>query len=125
MPKITIALGVILIGLGAGAYFATGRSSVTALIPAFAGVPFVLLGVWAMKPPWRKLAMHIAALLGVLGFAGTVSGLMKLPALLRGDDLPRPAAVGIQSAMAILCLVYVVLCIMSFIKARRGASAKA
>ena len=34
MAKITVGLGFVLIALGLGSYFGTGRASVTALIPA-------------------------------------------------------------------------------------------
>jgi NAD/NADP transhydrogenase beta subunit len=105
--------------LGIGGYLGTGRASVTALIPAFFGLPLLVLGVLALSERRRKVAMHIAVVLGVLGFAGTVSGLLKLPALLTGGTVARPAAVAIQSAMAIACFLFVVLCIQSFIKARR------
>lgn len=123
MARITIGLGVVLIALGIGAYFATGRESWTALIPAVFGLPMAGLGVLALQDGMRKMAMHIAVVLGVLGFCGTVTGLIKLPALLGGDELERPVAVGVQSAMAVLCFIFVVLCVQSFIKARRGGAA--
>ncbi len=48
MAKITFGLGLVLIVLGLGAYFGTGRESLTALIPAFFGLPLALLGVVAL-----------------------------------------------------------------------------
>lgn len=122
MPRLTIALGALLVVLGVGGYLATARSSPTALIPAAFGVVFVLLGWWATRPGWRKVAMHIAVLVGALGIAGTARGAMQLPALLSGETVDRPTAVVVQSVMAGLCLVYVILCIISFIKARRASS---
>lgn len=119
MAKLTIALGVILIALGLAGYFGAGRASLTALIPAFFGLPLLLLGIAALDDRWRKHAMHGALLLALLGAAGSARGLTKLPALLSGDAVERPAAVMAQSAMAILCFVFVVLGILSFIKARR------
>ncbi len=123
MAKITIGLGLVLIALGIGSYFGTGRASVTALIPAFFGVPLLLLGLLALKESMRKHAMHIAAVMGLLGFGGTVGGLMKLPVLLTGGELERPAAVAVQASMAIVCFVFVLLCVWSFIKARRASAA--
>ena len=124
MAKITIGLGFVLIALGLGSYFGTGRASVTALIPAFFGLPLLLLGLLALNGRMRKTAMHIAVVIGLLGFAGTVSGLMKLPVLLTGGELARPAAVAVQAAMAIVCFVFVLLCVWSFIKARRASAAQ-
>jgi hypothetical protein len=124
MAKITVGFGLVLIALGLGGYFGTGRESLTALIPACFGVVLLLLGLVAPAERMRKPAMHIAALLGVVGFAGTVSGLMKLPALVTGGELERPTAVGVQAAMAILCIVFVLLCSWSFIKARSARVAQ-
>ena len=124
MAKITIGLGLVLIVLGLGGYFGTGRESWTALIPALFGLPLALLGVVALKESMRKHAMHVAATIGLLGFAGTVKGLMKLPVLLTGGELARPSAVAVQAAMAIVCLLFVVLCVWSFIKARRAGAAQ-
>ena len=60
MPKITIGLGILLILLGLGGYFGTDAKSFTALIPAFVGVPLLLLGCLALKDNLRKHAMHAA-----------------------------------------------------------------
>ncbi len=49
MAKITIGLGIVLIALGFGSYFGTGQASVTALIPAFFGLPLLLLGLVALN----------------------------------------------------------------------------
>ncbi len=124
MAKITIVLGLVLIALGLGGYFGTGRESVTALIPALFGLPLLLLGLVARNERRRKTALHIAVGIGLLGFAGTVRALMKLPVLLTGGELERPTAVGVQAAMAIVCIVFVLLCIWSFIKARRARVAQ-
>ena len=123
MTKITIGLGLVLIALGVGSYIGTGRASVTALIPAFFGLPLLLLGLVALKESLRKHAMHVAVIIGLLGFAGTVGGLMKLRALLTGGELERPAAVAVQAVMAIACFVFVLLCVLSFVKARRVSAA--
>ncbi len=124
MATITIGLGLVLIALGLGGYFGTGRESWTALIPVLFGLVLAILGVVALKEHMRKHAMHVAAVIGLLGFAGTVKGLMKLPVLLTGGELARPAAVAVQAAMAIVCLLFVGLCVGSFIKARRASAAK-
>ena len=124
MAKITIGLGLVLIALGLGSYFGTGRASVTALIPAFFGLPLLLLGLVALNERMRKTAILIAVVIGLLGFAGTVSGLLKLRALLTGGELERPTAVAVQAAMAIVCFVFVLLCVWSFIKARRASAAQ-
>ena len=124
MAKITIGLGFVLIALGLGSYFGTGREHLTALIPAFFGLPLLLLGLVALKERIRTIAMIIAVVIGLLGFAGTVSGLMKLPVLLTGGELDRPAAVAVQAAMAIVCFVFVLLSVWSFINTFRAGAAQ-
>ncbi len=119
MANTTIGFGIVLIVLGLGGYFGTDRVSPTALIPAAFGLMLVIFGALARDEKRRKLAMHIAVTVGLLGFLGTVSGLVKLPTLLSGGEVARPAAVISQSIMAVLMAVYVGMCVKSFIDARR------
>lgn len=64
--------------------------------------------------------MHLAALLAVVGFLGNAMGLASLPDLLRGDDLDRPWAVGVQSVMAFALALYLGPSVRSFIAARKA-----
>jgi len=123
MAKITIGIGCVLIALGVGSYLGTGRESVTALIPAFFGLPLALLGVVALNDGRRKHAMHAAAAIGLLGFLGAARGFAKLPALLSGGEVEKPVAAYAQITMSLVCLVFLVLCVNSFIKARRSGGA--
>ncbi|MPY86502.1 MAG: hypothetical protein GEU99_01100 [Luteitalea sp.] len=112
-------VGVLLVLLGLIGYVATGRQSVTALIPAAFGALLWVLALLARNERRRPHAMHAAALVGLLGFLATVRALFSLPALLQGEALARPAAVMSQSVMALLTGVFVALCVRSFIDARR------
>ena len=120
MARIAIGLGVLLVLLGIGGYLGTGRESFTALIPAVFGVPMAVLGVIGLRRGWRRYAMHAALVLALLGVAGTARGAVKLPALIAGDELERPAAVAVQSTMCLLCVVFLILAVGSFIRARRA-----
>ncbi len=121
MPRWTQLLALFLIALGIAAYFGTGRQSVTALIPTFLGLPMLALGLWGRKESARKMAMHIAAVLALVGLGGTASGLVKVARLAGGEALERPQAAIAQALVAVACLVYLVLAIRSFIQARRAA----
>ena len=126
MARLTIALGVILFVLGLVAYFLlTGDTkSPTALIPSAFGVVFLVLGGVALKPRALKHAMHAAMVVALLGILGTSRGLMQLPTLIsNADELERPSAVGVQSSMAALCIVFLILGIASFVSARRSGGA--
>ena len=105
--------------LGLGGYFGTGMVSLTALIPAAFGLLLAVFGAMARDDKKRKMAMHIAVTVGLLGFLGTVPGLLKIGALLSGGEVARPAAVVSQSIMAVLMAVYVAMCVKSFIDARK------
>jgi hypothetical protein len=115
----TIGFGVVLVVLGLGGYFGTDRVSPTALIPAAFGLLLIVFGALARDEKRRKMAMHIAVTVGLLGFLGTVGGLVDLPTVISGGTVARPAAVISKSIMALLMLVYVGMCVKSFIDARR------
>lgn len=120
MAQITIGFAVALIVLGVGGYVASGSVSPTALIPAFLGATLLILGLLARDERRRKTAMHIAVIVGLLGFLGSLPGLAKLPRLLAGEALARPMAVIAQSVMAALTGIFVALCVRSFIMAKRS-----
>lgn len=115
MPAKTRLVGFLLIALGLIGYFATGRASVTALIPAFFGAIFLILALVARGESARKHAMHAAVALAMVGFLGTVTRLT--PALGAGNMGPAVLA---QLAMAIVLLIYVGLGVKSFADARRA-----
>lgn len=121
MPHVTIALGGLLFVLGIAGFVATGSSHFTALIPAIAGGIFEALGAMSLVlPQQKKHFMHAAAMVGVLGFFGCIPGLIKLAKWAGGTPPERTAAVISQSIMAFLCLLFVILCVRSFVQARRA-----
>lgn len=120
MARLTIVYGLLLIVLGIASYFGTGQESKTALIPALFGAPILLSGVVALQDHLRRHAMHAAAALALLGFLGSAPGLLKAFTLLGGGEVARPNAVIAQAVMALLSLVFLVLCVRSFINARRS-----
>jgi hypothetical protein len=121
MAKLTIGFGVVLIALGAWGFFATGSVHPTALIPTYFGLALAWSGGLAMaQPAKRMLWMHIAVTVGLLGFLGTVPALVDAVRMLRGVVFPHPVAVEEKAAMSGICLVFVGLCVRSFIAARRS-----
>ena len=123
MARITTLFGALFVLLGLVSYFGLGRESVTALIPAFFGLPLLLLG-WLMNDPAKvKHAGHAAALLALLGLAGSFAGVPKTFTLLQGGEVARPEASVVQAIMALLCVVFLVLAVKSFVDVRRSAKA--
>jgi hypothetical protein len=119
MPKISLGFGVLFILMGVGGYVVFQQP--TALIPAGFGLLFVAGGGLSLsKPELRKHAMHGVAGVALLGIMGTFRALLKLPTLLSGGEVDRAPAVWMQSAFCLLSLVFLVLCVRSFIEARRS-----
>jgi hypothetical protein len=124
MAKMTIGFGVVLILLGAWGFIATGSTHPTALIPAYFGLVLAWSGMLANteNPKRRMLWMHVAVTVGLLGFLGAAARAIVELKKAQGEALTHTAtvAVGDQVAMALVCLVFVGLCVRSFIAARRG-----
>jgi hypothetical protein len=122
MAKVTLVFAVLLIALGLAGFIGTGSEHYTALIPAVLGLLLGIFGALSFSPDAgrRKLFMHINVTLGLLGFLGTLMGLLQWFQMLAGTAPQNPPATESKAAMAILCLVYVVLCIRSFIAARKA-----
>jgi uncharacterized membrane protein len=118
MTATTRLVGLILVALGIMSYLGTGRTSITALIPAFFGVVFVVLAWVARNESVRKHVMHAAMVVALLGIAGTASRL--IPGIAAGTlDLARPA-VWAQILTVVLLAWYLGKGIQSFRDARRA-----
>jgi hypothetical protein len=118
MANTTIGFGVVFLVLGIVGHVATGSQHPTALIPAGLGLVLVILGLLAKKPKLRMHAMHGAALVALLGFAGSVSGIGQVARMLSGEAIARPPAAIARSIMAVLCLAFLALTVRSFVAAR-------
>ena len=115
MGPIAIVFGIILVVVGVGGYLAT-MTSLTALIPAALGLILIVLGFLARKEKLRKHVMHAAVLVGLIGLAG---GGWRAVKALTSEEAGSPIALGMNIAMAAICAVFVVLCVKSFIDARK------
>jgi uncharacterized membrane protein len=131
VPVVSVVFGVLLIALGVWGRFGGDLGlwqplgfappehlSGTALIPAYVGAALVVCGLLALKDSLLKHAMHGAAMIGVLGLAAALGRLLA-----KGYD----KGIGGVSLvlMAVLCGVFVALCVNSFIQTRRHRRAAA
>lgn len=119
MTATTRLFGIILIVLGVASYSLTGRTSITAMIPAFFGAVFLICAMIARRSDAaRRHAMHAAVAIGMVGMlAALVRG---VPAAMH-DGLSRPAVIA-QLIMAAVLLIYVAMGVRSFVEARRKRS---
>lgn len=103
-----------------GVVFAFLTHSPHAASPAAVGVLLAICGVIvAAKPSLRKHVMHVAMLLAVLAILGMIFPVIK--ALQMHDPIMLCDVV----LTMLLCVLYVVLGVRSFIAARRSADAAA
>ena len=120
MPSTSVWIGRILIIIGIVGYaygFFAGKASITALIPAFFGIVMLLLGHFASaREALSKHLMHAAVLVALIGFILPAGRLISML-----GSLTLNAAVLSQLSMSVVCLIFVVLAVRSFINARKAA----
>ncbi|HXB62508.1 MAG TPA: hypothetical protein VNU94_06625 [Acidobacteriaceae bacterium] len=119
MASVTIRFSILLVLLGVLFFVLTGSSHPTALIPTFFGVALFLLGLLARTDNARRrmIVMHIAVTVALLGF------LFPLGRVLAGwakNGVIFGMAVREELLMSVICLVLVLLCVRSFIAARKA-----
>ena len=126
MAKVTLVFAVLLAALGLGFYLGTGSQHPTALIPLWFGLALGLFGFLAISPneKRRKIFMHVNVTIGLLGFLGAAGSAIHEYGSARSSGVdPNWIAIGDQLAMAGLLLIYVLMCIKSFIDARAARNA--
>lgn len=113
-----ILFGALLVVLGPVLYLLSEEASrsFTAFIPSGFGIALITLGLAARQDSLRMHMMHGAALLGLIGFA--IPTFMVVRSLVINGHEFNAVRHGGQLTMAALCLIFVVLCIKSFIDAR-------
>ena len=109
---VTIIGSLGLIATGVGFYIGTGMEQGTSLIPAFIGLPILVCGLASIRPAKRKLFMHIAVVLAVVGFMGG----MRVFSKWEGMEVNARIA---HIILLVICLTMIVVFIGSFIQARK------
>jgi hypothetical protein len=123
MARVTYVFGVLLMLVGLVGYFATGSIHPTALIPTWFGLALAVGGFLAVSPSEgrRKLFMHINVTIGLVGLIGAIASALHGYGHARSLGMdPDYKALAAQLTMALLLLIYVNLCVRSFIQARRS-----
>ena len=123
MAKVTLLFAVLLIALGLIGFFGTGHTHYTALIPAWIGLALGIFGLLAISPDEhrRKLFMHVNVTIALLGAIGAGAELIRSGhANLVAHRAPNLWAMYSKLTLELLLLLYVLLCVRSFIAARRS-----
>jgi hypothetical protein len=121
MAPIAIVFGVLLVILSGVLYGIADNFSPTIFIPAGFGAVLIVLGLLALKDAYRKHAMHGAAVVGLIGFAFPLGRLIYA---MTGENFVFRKSTGGTVAMSVLCLIFLILCVKSFIEARAARKAK-
>ena len=114
MPKVTVTIAVLLILLGAGAFYVS--SSRTALLPAAVGLMLLACGGLAIAfDGARKHLMHAAAVVALLGALAPAAALV-----IRAAQM-SPLALTVNLGMLALSATLLLLQIRAFTQARSVA----
>ena len=124
MPLLTCITGTLLIVIGLWGFLSSW--AITALIPLFVGAPLLGCGLMGRDGDLRRAFMHVAALLSVMGALGGVFALTTLEKPPKKDvgwtddnvKTIKMATIS-KTLMTMLCFQHLVLCVASFIIARR------
>ena len=116
MHRWTILFGLLLAAIGLGDYYFADAKQPMALIPAVLGIAMFVCGMVAAQGAMRMLAIHVAALIGVIGFVGPLVALF--------EDTANTAAVLAKGLTSALCLMFVLMCVNSFLEDRRARKAR-
>jgi hypothetical protein len=121
MKNLAFACSALLIVTGLVGYFGweaigASKQSVTALIPAFVGIPMLIGALISLKK--NMLGMHIAVTFSLLG---ALAGLGRLvPGLIKGTVDFSQIGPKLVLEMTVICLFFTVMAVRSFIAARRA-----
>ncbi|MBT3652531.1 MAG: hypothetical protein HN541_04420 [Euryarchaeota archaeon] len=116
MPNLTTNYGLFLLSWGLIATYLSDAQSFTSFLPSLLGLALLVSGEMAKIPEKKKLWMHVAVTFGLIGALGGTRFFMVM-----ADGLNYAS-----SSMLMLFLTgtaYTVLCVRSFIAARKAREA--
>ena len=117
LANLTLGYGTFLLLWGVAISILSDSDSITSYFPSFLGLPLMLSGIMTMRmPEKRKLWMHIAATFGLLCAIGGTRFFMVM-----SDGID--CASGSMLMLLLTGTAYTVLCVRSFIAARKAREA--
>ncbi|QDV90796.1 hypothetical protein RAS2_18800 [Phycisphaerae bacterium RAS2] len=122
MQRLTVLVGIILVAIGAAGYFGAVPARGNPLAIAGIGSVLIVCGWAAANERARMHAMHGAVLAGLIGMIVGMAGVLQSdPAVESATGAAAPSANRWPASVtALVCGVYVVLCVRSFVMARRA-----
>jgi len=118
IENISIFYGLFLIIWGVAVSFVSSSNSLTSFIPSLFGLPILIFAFLTVKyQEKKKLFMHIVVTFGLLIFIG---GLDVLRGILKDNFFENFYADLSKLMMLITGLIFTILCVKSFIFARKN-----
>lgn len=105
LARITIAVGLILSGVGLYGYFGTGMKSLTPLLPAIPALLILLCGLIALKKSKESNWIMTAQLLSFFTLVVCIPNIMKTSDVIAGTA-ERPIAVILALIFAAVIVIY-------------------
>ena len=116
MEKISLIYGLFLILWGAAVSYLSDSNSITSYIPSMFGLPILFFAILALLiPSKKKLLMHIVVTFGLIVFLGGLDFLRSI-----GNPFENIWADSSKLMMLITGAIFTLLCIKSFIFARKN-----
>ena len=127
MARYTLITGLLLVLLGLYGYFS--YNTITVLITAFIGNLIAFFGFMAFNEKRKRLFIHIAIVVVVVGLSASAKSLPSIPGLIDCFNNPaldivscpkfqRPLAELFKSVMSLVLIPYMLVSITFFIKSR-------
>jgi hypothetical protein len=116
MEKISLIYGLFLILWGAAVSYLSASNSITSYIPSMFGLPILFFAILTLLiPSKKKLLMHIVVTFGLIVFLGGLDFLRSI-----GNLFENIWADSSKLMMLITGAIFTLLCIKSFIFARKN-----
>ena len=115
MENISLIYGIFLILWGIGVSYLSDSNSITSYIPSIFGLPILLFAVLTLLiPSKKKLLMHIVVTFGLIIFLGGLDFFRSF-----GNPFENVWADSSKLMMMITGFIFTLLCVKSFIFARK------
>lgn len=88
----------------------------TMYIPIFLGVPMLILGFIGLIEKYRNSALFTCMIIAILGFFGTLNGLLRFYDMINGFKVINHTDVYLQTIVSIMCLMFILLALVSLIR---------
>ncbi|MFG0263124.1 MAG: hypothetical protein ACF788_12100 [Novipirellula sp. JB048] len=119
MARIAILFGLLLCTVTLAALIVSMQKMPAQFCPMMLGIPMLFCGVVGLNPHRRRLAMHVAAAIALLGaLTGGGNTLFALVRSLRGIEV-NSLGIRVLVVMTVLCVVFLLFSLVSFIQTRR------